>query len=130
MAVEFKRRLALWHGPGPDEETRQDALKIVVPAAFQAIRQTFQSLSGSPGISLRGFETGKVAEFFTNHFPDTPIIAPGTHTNGAGAPLIVHRDERSLALDNSVEDPASVMVLEQQLDLYRIGSAKIDLKGF
>jgi glycosyltransferase involved in cell wall biosynthesis len=130
MAVEFKRRLALWNGPGPDEETRQDAFKIVVPAAFQAVRQTFRSLSGSPGISLRGFETGKIAEFFTNHFPDTPIIAPGTHTNGAGAPLIVHRDERTLAADNTVSDPGNVMVLEHQLDLYRIGSAKIDLKGF
>lgn len=130
MAVEFKRRLALWQGPSSDEETSRDALKIVIPAALQAVRQTFQSLSGAPGISLRGFETGKVAEFFTQHFPDTPILAPNAYTNGGGPPLIVHRDEHTLAQDHSLKDAASVMVLEQQLDLYRISRAKIDLKGF
>jgi glycosyltransferase involved in cell wall biosynthesis len=130
MAVEFKRRLALWQGPGPDAETIQDTFKIVMPAAFQAIQQTFQSLSNVSGISLRGFESGKAAEFFTSHFPDTPIVAPDAHVNGSGPPLIVHRDEATLARDGSITDPGSVMVLEQQLDMYRIVRAKVDLKGF
>ncbi len=118
----------LWYGPGPDAETQRDVLEIVIPAALQAVQQTFRSLSGVPGILLRGFESARVPEFFTNFFPDTPVLAPGAATNGA-EPLIVHRDVRTLARDTSIKDPASVIVLEQQLDLYRITTAKVDLAG-
>jgi glycosyltransferase involved in cell wall biosynthesis len=129
-AVELKRRQVVWHGPGPDQDMQHDVLKIVIPAALQAIRQTYRSLSDVSGIALRGFKSGKVSEFFASHFPDTPILAPDARPNGHGAPLVVHRDERTLALDNSIADAASVMVLAQQLDLYRIARANIDLKDF
>ena len=47
---------------------------IVIPAALQAVEKTFRSLSDVPGVSLRGFEFGKVAEFFAIHFPDLPVL--------------------------------------------------------
>jgi hypothetical protein len=128
-AVELRRRYVLWHGPGSEAETRRDVLQIVIPAALQAVGQTCRSLSGAAGISLRGFESGQIAEFFARHFPDAPILAPGAHVNGNSA-LIVHRDERTLAQDASVGDPAEVLVLERLLDLYRVTQARIDLKGF
>jgi glycosyltransferase involved in cell wall biosynthesis len=130
MAVELKRRHGLWYGPGSDQDINRDILKIVIPAALQAVQKTFRSLIDVSGVSLRGFESGKAAEFFATYFPDLPILAAGAGPTGGAAPLILHRDERTLAQDNSTGDPARVMVLEQQLDLYRIARPRIDLKGF
>jgi hypothetical protein len=131
LAVDLKRRLALWHGPGSAEQMHADVLKFVVQAALQAVQTAFQSISGCPGISLRGFETGKAAEFFTRFFPDTPLLAADVPpSRGEAVPLIVHRDMQTLAQDTTIEDASRVMVLAQQMDLYRISRAKIDLKGF
>ena len=127
-AVELRRRYVLWHGPGSEAETQRDVLQIVIPAALQAVGQTCRSLSDSAGISLRGFESGEIAEFFSQHFPDAPILSPGADTNGH-SPLIVHRDEHTLAQDASVQNPAEVLVLERLLDCYRVTTARIDLKG-
>ena len=129
MAVELRRRQVLWHGPGSDSETTHDVLKIVIPAALQAVAQTFASLSGATGLSLRGFESARITEFFTQYFPDMPILPPGDGS-GADGVLIVHRDERTLGQDGTIADSTGVMVLERLLDLYRITKAKIDLAGF
>jgi hypothetical protein len=126
-AVELRRRYVLWHGPGPDDETRQDVLQIVLPAALQAVQQIFNGLSTTTGISLRGFESDRIVEFFANHYPSTPIL--GQDTDSATA-LVLHRDEQTLSQDTSAGDPAKIMVLERLLDLYRITRSKIDLKGF
>jgi glycosyltransferase involved in cell wall biosynthesis len=130
MAVELRRRHVLWYGTGSDQDTDRDIRMIVIPAALQAVQKTFRSLTDASGVSLRGFESGKVAEFFALYFPDLPILAPQASPECGADPLILHRDERTLAQDHSVGDPSRVMVLEQQLDLYRIASPKIDLKGF
>jgi hypothetical protein len=130
LAVELRRRYVLWYGPGNDDDTRRDVLRIVIPAALQAIQQTFSSVSDTSGISLRGFDSGQIAEFFARYYPETPILVPGAKPNGGTAPLIVHRDERTLARDASAGDPARVMVLERLLDLYRVTKAKIDLNSF
>jgi hypothetical protein len=128
MAVEFMRRHVLWHGPGSEEEVRRDALRIVIPAALQAVQLTFNGLSDAAGISFRGFESGRSTEFFTKYYPDTPIVVSG-FGDGRDS-LIVHRDESTLAQDQSADDPTKVVVLEQLLDLYRITPARIDLSGF
>jgi hypothetical protein len=120
----------LWHGPGTEDDTRQDVLKIVIPAALQAVQQTFNSLSDTAGLCLRGFESGRIAEFFTKYYPDTPLLAPESKPNGGPAPLIVHRDAQTLAQDAAACDPGQAIVLEHMLDLYRVTPAKIDLKGF
>jgi glycosyltransferase involved in cell wall biosynthesis len=130
MAVELRRRHVLWHGPGTEDDTRQDVLKIVIPAALQAVQQTFNSLSDTAGLCLRGFESGRIAEFFTKYYPDTPLLAPESKPNGGPAPLIVHRDAQTLAQDAAACDPGQAIVLEHMLDLYRVTPAKIDLKGF
>jgi hypothetical protein len=130
MAVELKRRFALWRGPGTPEQMHNDVLKVVVQAALQAVQRMFQSVSGCPGICLRGFESGKAAEFFARYFPATPLVAADAKLEGDAAPLILHRDEQTLAQDTSIQDASRVMVLAQQMDLYRIARTKIDLKGF
>ena len=130
LAVELRRRFTLWHGPGSDETTRQDVLKIVIPAALQAIHQTFRSLSNVAVLCLKGFESTRIFDFFRQSYPDTPILAAeSVAPDGAGA-LIVHRDERSLAQDNSIADRTGVLVLERLLDMYRITTAKVDVRGF
>jgi hypothetical protein len=127
MAVELRRRHVLWHGPGSDADTRRDVLQVVIPAALQAVAQTWRSLSGIKGVSPRGFESGRVAEFFAQHAPDIPMLPVAAPAKDA---LILHRDERTLAQDGAVADAAQVLVLERLLDAYRIAQAKIDLKGF
>ena len=122
------KRAPLWHGPGSDADTSRDVLKIVIPAALQAIQQTFRSVSGASGLSLRGFESSRITEFFSDYYPDIALLSAAAPSNGAG--LVVHRDERSLAADNVASDSSHVLVLERLLDLYRITNAKIDLKGF
>jgi hypothetical protein len=129
-AVELKRRHALWYGPGSDQDIARDARMIVIPAALQAVQKTFRSLTDVSGVSLRGFESGKAAEFLGMYFPDVPVLMPEVGPECRADALILHRDERTLAQDGSVGDPSRVMVLEQQLDLYRIASPRIDLKGF
>jgi hypothetical protein len=130
MAVEFKRRQALWYGPGSAQQIEHDVRNIVLPAALQAVQKTFQSLTGVSGVSLRGFQSGKVADFFATHFPDVPVLEPDAKPDGGAEPLILHRDERTLAQDGSLGDPARAMVLEQQLVLYRIAQPRINLEGF
>jgi glycosyltransferase involved in cell wall biosynthesis len=125
--VELRRRYVLWHGPGSDEETRQDVLRLVLPAALQAVQLTFTGLSTATGISLRGFETGQIVGFFATHYPDTLILPPNADS---ATSLVLHRDEQTLSQDTAAGDPAKVMVLERLLDLYRITRSKIDLKGF
>src|SRR5262249_15589631 len=129
-AVDLKRRVALWHGPGSKEDMQRDVISIAVPAALQAVQQTYVSQSGAPGISLRGFETSKAAEFSSTHFPNTPLLPPNAAAQGDTPPLIVHRDAQTLARDRSITDPARVMVFQQQIDLYRISRANIDFKGY
>jgi hypothetical protein len=128
LAVELRRRFTLWHGPGSDDNTRQDVLKIVIPAALQAIQQTFRSLSNVAALCLKGFESSRIFDFFRQSYPDTPILV--AEAISPGGALIVHRDERSLAADNSIVDRAGVLVLERLLDMYRIGATKVDVCGF
>jgi hypothetical protein len=129
-AVELKRRRVLWYGPGSDQDIEHDIRTIVIPAALQAVEKTFRCLTDASGLSLRGFESNKVAEFFALHFPDLPVLAPDARPQDGAAPLILHRDEKTLAQDGSAGDPARVMVLKHQLDVYRIARPRIDLKGF
>jgi hypothetical protein len=130
MAVELRRRYVLWHGAGSEEETRRDVLRIVIPAALQAVQQTYTGISDTPGISLRGFESNRIAEFFAKYYPEVPILPSDARPNGRGAPLVVHRDELTLAQDGVADDPEQIVVMERLLDLYRVTTAKIDLKGF
>ena len=110
------KRAPLWHGPGSDADTSRDVLKIVIPAALQAIPQTFRSVLGASGLSLRGFESSRITEFFPRH-----RTAPGWWCIATSA-----RSRRH----NVASDSSHVLVLERLLDLYRITNAKIDLKGF
>jgi len=128
-AVELRRRYTLWHGPGPDEETRQDVLRLVLPAALQAVQLAFQSLSNAVGISLRGFESNQAAVFFAIQYPATPILAPGASATGDGV-LVLHRDEQTLAQDPEPGDPSRLLVLQRLMDLYRITRTNVDLAGF
>jgi hypothetical protein len=126
-AVELRRRHMLWHGPGPDEETRQDVLRFTLPAALQAVQLAFKSFSDIAGISLRGFESNQVVEFFSTYYPTTPILAPGAEPNGSM--LVVHRDEQTLAQDPTPGNPSRLLVLHRLIDLYRITQTKVDLQG-
>jgi hypothetical protein len=126
-AVELRRRYILWHGPGPDEETRQDVLRIVLPAAFQAVQLAFESLSNAAGISFRGFESNRPVEFFSIQYPATPIL-PSNAETGDGV-LVVHRDEQTLAQDPAPGDPSRLLVLQRLMDAYRITRTNVDLAG-
>ena len=127
LAVELRRRHVLWYGVGSAENARQDVLRLALPAALQAIQQTFHSLSDMDGISFRGFASRQVFDFFATHYPDVPIHGAGTAGNDAAKALIVHRDDRTLAADASAGASRHVLVLERLIDLYRISRGNVDV---
>lgn len=127
MAIELRRRFVLWHGPGETADASSDVLKLVIPAAFQSMVQTYRSISGAAGLSLRGFESDQAREFLATFFADVPLLPAGPAN---GSALIVHRDEHTLAADADAGDPTTVLVMQRLLDLYRIDKSRIDLKGF
>jgi hypothetical protein len=127
-AVELRRRYVLWQGPGSDAESGEDVLKIVLPAALQAVGQTLSGISTAAGVLLRGFESNEAAEFFSQNLPGVALLPAGTPVDDAA--LVLYRDEHSLAQDAPAGDRARVLVLERLLELYRITKTKIDIKGY
>jgi glycosyltransferase involved in cell wall biosynthesis len=129
LAVELRRRMVLWSGPGSQEDVRRDALEITFPAALQAIQETCRTLSGVSGVQLEGFRTRQVQDFFGLHYPDLALLesADAVSWEGSGRPLVVRKHGSP-----SVEAAASSgyeLSLERLLDLYRINAASIDLTG-
>jgi hypothetical protein len=127
-AVELRRRYVLWQGPGSDAESGEDVLRIVLPAALQAVGQTLSGISTAAGVLLRGFESNEAAEFFSQNLPGVALLPAGTTVDDAA--LVLYRDEHSLAQDAPAGDRAQVLVLERLLELYRITKTKIDIKGY
>ncbi len=70
---------------------------------------------------MRGFESDKAREFLATFFADVPLLPAGS-TNGSA--LVVHRDEHTLAQDTDPGDPATVLVMERLLDLYRVDKSR------
>jgi hypothetical protein len=124
LAVELKRRQTLWSGPGNFDAITNDVRRLSLPAALQAVQRTYRSLSGADGLSLRGFTTNTVADFFAANYPDIRVLVP---KEACAHPLILHRDEQSLAQDPSVAGAGNVFVLERLLNLYRVVREKVDV---
>jgi hypothetical protein len=77
-----------------DADISRDVLKIAIPAALQAIQQTFRSLPAPLACAAR-LRIEPITEFFSDYYPDIALLSAAAPSNGAG--LVVHRDERSLA---------------------------------
>jgi len=121
LAVELRRRMVLWSGPGTPEEQGRDALQITFPAALQAIQETYRTLSGVSGLAFEGFQTRQVQDFFRAHYPDLPLVEPGAP--GAGTrPVIVRKHD---APDGAA--PGDTLALDRLLDTYRVNTIAIDL---
>ncbi len=127
LALELRRRMVLWYGPGSEDEQRRDALEITYPAALQAIRETYGALSGVSGLKLEGFETEKVHDFFRAHYPDVALVgAAGDVAHDTSfRPLVVSRDGPSAA----AEPTGYRLALDRLLDTYRVNTVRVDLAG-
>jgi glycosyltransferase involved in cell wall biosynthesis len=127
LAVELRRRMVLWSGPGSQDEIRRDALDITFPAALQAIQETCRTLSDVSGIRLEGFKTRQVHEFFGLHYPDLPLLesADGASRKGSGRALVVRKHGPPSVEDGAT--PGYELALDRLLDMYRINAAPIDL---
>jgi glycosyltransferase involved in cell wall biosynthesis len=126
LAVELRRRMVLWSGPGSQEDVRRDALAITFPAALQAIQETSRTLSDVSGVRLEGFKTRQVHDFFGLHYPDLTLLESpdAASRDGNARPLVVRKHGSP-----PVEDAASgyELSLDRLLDMYRINAAPIDL---
>jgi glycosyltransferase involved in cell wall biosynthesis len=125
LAIELRRRQVLWDGPGTRDDIQRDMLRLVLPAALQAISQTVRSLSDVDGLALRGFASRQIHDTFAKRYPETLLLAEGDDRPA----LIVHRDEGTLAADTQAEGARNILVLERLLDLYRVARERVDLSG-
>jgi len=127
LAMELRRRLALWYGPGDRNEQQRDVMQITYPAVIQSIQETLQGLSGVNGIEFRGFQSRQVQDFFRSVYPETPIFDQGQSPSGDRRPLIVYRDEATgLPLSQSQHPFGYTLYFDRLLANYAIGSAKIE----
>ena len=124
LAVELRRRQVLWQGPGSADEVRRDVLRVVVPAAFQAVAQIGRGLSDIEGLTLRGFVSDQVPTGLAEHYPDLRQIPD----DGRRA-LVLHRDEATLAADPDPPPEGDLVVLSRLIDLYRTSRETVDLGG-
>jgi hypothetical protein len=127
LAVELRRRMVLWSGPGSPEDVRRDALEITFPAALQAIQETCRTLTGVSGLRLEGFNTPQVHDFFRLHYPDLTLLesADAASRDGNAGPLVVRKHGSP-----SVEAAGSSgyeLSLDRLLDMYRITAVPIDV---
>lgn len=127
LAVELRRRMVLWSGPGSQEDVRRDALEITFPAALQAIQETCRTLSGVSGLRLEGFTTPRVHDFFRLHYPDLMLLelADPVAREGHPRPLVV-RKHGSPSADEGAPSGYELS-LDRLLDTYRISPAPIDV---
>jgi hypothetical protein len=123
LAVELRRRMVLWSGPGSPEEERRDTVEITLPAALQAIQETCRTLTGVSGLWLDGFETRKIHDLFRLLYPDLTLLDSRAAGSGDTRPLVV----RKYASPTSEGAPGYELSLERVLDMYRINATPLDL---
>jgi hypothetical protein len=125
LAVELRRRMVLWSGPGSPEDVRRDAVDITFPAALQAIQETCRTLTGVSGLWLDGFRTRQVHDLFRLLYPDVTLLDSPTGGSGDARPLVVRK--HAPPSSGSGEAPGYELSLERVLDQYRISTAPLDL---
>jgi glycosyltransferase involved in cell wall biosynthesis len=121
LAVELRRRMVLWSGPGPVEDQQRDALEITLPAALQAIRETCRTLTGVSGIRFEGFRTRTLEDFFRHNYPELPVLDDAA-TTGGGQPVIVRKH------GVPGDDTGYAFALDALLDVYRVTTMPIDVR--
>lgn len=112
LGVELRRRLVLWYGAGNQQE--QDARFLTFPASLQHVAETFTSLTGVQSVSLHGFKTSVVADFFRAHYPQIPLAVAAP---GAGGQLLLHKTAGN---DSQQALPGYHLNLEHLLQTYRV----------
>jgi len=119
LAVELRRRMVLWSGPGDVAEQQRDALKITLSAAVQAIQETYRTLSAPAGVRFEGFETPAVPDFFREQYPDIPVVDARGATDRT---VVVHK----YATDADAT-AGYAFALDRLIDLYRINTMRVDV---
>jgi len=129
LATDLRRRMILWHGPGSRQQQESDVMKIVLPAALQAVREYYRLLSDVRGVRLCGFRSPTVKQLFCSHFPDVPLVEP---SELAAEPpcrdLVLFRDAAAAeGSPASATDVAYSFRLDHLLDTYRVNRLQLDL---
>lgn len=131
LALELRRRLILWYGPGTVQQQQQDALDITMPCTCQAIYETYVCLGKVSGLLFHGFLSEQLPNFFRTHYPEVPILTTSVNDllpEGERQPLIVLRHA---AQDRSSFPqwlwPGYQLAFDQLLDNYRVNGIGIDL---
>lgn len=121
LASELHRRWILWRGDESPLELQAEIDTVVVPAALQAVAESFEAVSGCESVAFHGFKTPRLAEAFASRHPTIPL---------AGSPetawqALLDGEWRHLHVVRSAGDlppgalPGNVLLFDNLLDLYQ-----------
>ncbi len=131
LALELRRRMVLWNGPGSVDDQRRDAIEISLPAAMQAVHDTYEILSEVSGLVLQGFRSRQIHDFFRRHYPDLKLLeSTAASPAGTGRPLVVYKSDAGIPDDpHDTAYPGYRLYLNRLLENYRVCPVQIDLTG-
>lgn len=131
-AVELKRRAVLWSDPRDLPSLQVEIDQFVVPAALQAIKETFDGTTGCERCAFHGFVTEALVSAFRATYPDVPVEESPAHAREA-----LHRGDRSYlhvakvpAHAEGHEDDGNVLCFAHLVDLYKTVSFNLSLEQF
>jgi hypothetical protein len=125
LAVELRRRLALWYGPGSPQEQEAEVRNLVLPAALQHVQASYDGLTEVTGIALKGFRGNMVKDFFQAQFPHIPFTESAeTEDNAGGRPLVLHRDTPQVT---AARYPGYEFFLDRLVNNYRVSTMGVNL---
>lgn len=120
LAVELRRRLALWHGIGSDADRLNDLNAITIPATFQHIHDLYENDSQLTCISFIGFRNTNIHNTFKKMYPNTEVTSNEFDDNDFNdSTLYIYPH---ITTEDSTHHRLNVLDFSRYLDLYRISS--------
>lgn len=129
LASELQRRWTLWQGTSQPLDMQTEIDQVVVPAALQAIKETFESTSSTDSVAFHGFKTPDIPDAFADRYPSIPVAhdtpaaweAFGRAKNGHLHVMKTEADLRGLPIQGNV------VLFERLIDFYQTTSFNIGL---
>lgn len=130
QASELHRRWMLWRGNLAPFDLQNEIDEVVVPAALQAIYETFETGSDFSQLAFHGFRTPAIPGAFARAYPSVPLEGSAERCRDA----LLRRDRRYLHVAKTAADlggqpiDGHIVLLDNLLDLYSTTSFDLVLE--